>query len=64
MIGEEKRLLKPPCLGFGFEALVWLRVGSCIIDGEAVCCGDDGMPSFDRTAPDVFNSCAVHHIRE
>jgi bifunctional non-homologous end joining protein LigD len=30
------------------EALVWLRVGSCIIDGEAVCCGDDGMPSFDR----------------
>jgi bifunctional non-homologous end joining protein LigD len=30
------------------EALVWLRAGSCIIDGEAVCCGDDGMPSFDR----------------
>jgi bifunctional non-homologous end joining protein LigD len=30
------------------EALVWLRAGSCIIDGEAVCCGDDGRPSFDR----------------
>jgi bifunctional non-homologous end joining protein LigD len=30
------------------EALVWLRAGSCIIDGEAVCCGEDGMPSFDR----------------
>ena len=30
------------------EALVWLRAASCIIDGEAVCCGDDGMPSFDR----------------
>jgi ATP-dependent DNA ligase len=30
------------------EALVWLRAGSCIIDGEAVCCGDDGMPSFDH----------------
>jgi ATP dependent DNA ligase domain len=25
-----------------------LRPRSCIIDGEAVCCGDDGMPSFDR----------------
>ena len=26
------------------------RLGSrsCIIDGEAVCCGDDGVPSFDR----------------
>jgi ATP-dependent DNA ligase len=30
------------------EALVWLRARSCIIDGEAVCCGDDGVPSFDR----------------
>jgi bifunctional non-homologous end joining protein LigD len=30
------------------EALVWLRAGSCIIDGEAVCCGDDCVPSFDR----------------
>ena len=24
------------------------RSRSCIIDGEAVCCGDDGVPSFDR----------------
>ena len=27
---------------------MWLRARSCIIDGEAVCCGDDGVPSFDR----------------
>jgi bifunctional non-homologous end joining protein LigD len=27
---------------------VWLRARSCIIDGEAVCCGDNGLPSFDR----------------
>jgi bifunctional non-homologous end joining protein LigD len=25
-----------------------MRPRSCIIDGEAVCCGDDGVPSFDR----------------
>jgi bifunctional non-homologous end joining protein LigD len=25
-----------------------VRSRSCIIDGEAVCCGDDGLPSFDR----------------
>jgi bifunctional non-homologous end joining protein LigD len=30
------------------EALVWLRSRSCIIDGEAVCCDDNGVPSFDR----------------
>jgi bifunctional non-homologous end joining protein LigD len=30
------------------EALTRLRVRSVIIDGEAVCCGDDGVPSFDR----------------
>jgi bifunctional non-homologous end joining protein LigD len=30
------------------EALVWLRSRSCIIDGEAVCCDDTGVPSFDR----------------
>src|SRR5262245_31087059 len=29
-------------------ALAGLRVRSVIIDGEAVCCGDDGVPSFDR----------------
>jgi bifunctional non-homologous end joining protein LigD len=30
------------------EALAALRSRSCIIDGEAVACGDDGVPSFDR----------------
>jgi bifunctional non-homologous end joining protein LigD len=30
------------------EALARLRSRSCIIDGEAVCCGDDGVPSYDR----------------
>jgi ATP-dependent DNA ligase len=30
------------------EALAKLRSQSCIIDGEAVACGDDGISSFDR----------------
>src|SRR6266566_1273201 len=30
------------------RALARLRSRSCIIDGEAVCCDDHGMPSFDR----------------
>ena len=30
------------------ESMARLRPRSCIIDGEAVCCGDDGVPSFDR----------------
>jgi bifunctional non-homologous end joining protein LigD len=25
-----------------------LGVRSCLIDGEAVACGDDGLPAFDR----------------
>src|SRR3954451_7885703 len=30
------------------EALATLRSRSCIIDGEAVVCGEDGLSSFDR----------------
>ena len=30
------------------EAFARLRSRSCIIDGEAVCCDEDGMPNFDR----------------
>jgi bifunctional non-homologous end joining protein LigD len=30
------------------EAMAHLRSRSCIIDGEAVCCDDSGVPSFDR----------------
>jgi hypothetical protein len=29
-------------------AVTALRSRSCIIDGEAVCCGENGVPSFDR----------------
>jgi len=30
------------------EALAWLRARTCIIDGEAVACRDDGMADFNR----------------
>jgi bifunctional non-homologous end joining protein LigD len=30
------------------EAVSKLRTRSCIIDGEAVACGEDGIASFDR----------------
>jgi bifunctional non-homologous end joining protein LigD len=31
-----------------FEAVNRLKVGSCLIDGEAVCCDDDGVPTFQK----------------
>jgi ATP-dependent DNA ligase len=32
------------------DALARLRARSCIVDGEAVSCGDDGIASFERCA--------------
>jgi bifunctional non-homologous end joining protein LigD len=52
--GERVRLYSRPGndLTYRFplivEALGRLRSRSCIIDGEAVCCDEDGMPSFER----------------
>jgi ATP-dependent DNA ligase len=52
--GERVRLYSRPGndLTYRFplivEALARLRSRSCIIDGEAVCCDENGMPSFDR----------------
>jgi bifunctional non-homologous end joining protein LigD len=52
--GERVRLYSRPGndLTYHFplivEALARLRPRSCILDGEAVCCDEDGMPSFDR----------------
>jgi bifunctional non-homologous end joining protein LigD len=36
------------CFPLIVEALAKLHSQSCIIDGEAVACGDDGIASFDR----------------
>jgi ATP-dependent DNA ligase len=30
------------------DAVAGLRARSAILDGEALTCGDDGVPSFDR----------------
>jgi len=52
--GERVRLYSRPGndLTYRFplivEALARLRSRSCIIDGEAVACGDDGIASFER----------------
>src|SRR5215467_14117155 len=52
--GASVRLYSRPGNGltYGFplivEALARLRPRSCIIDGEAVACGEDGIASFDR----------------
>ena len=39
------------------EALAKLRSRSCIIDGEAVACGDDGIASFDRIRHRHYDDC-------
>ena len=31
-----------------FEAVSRLKVRSCLIDGEAVCCDEDGVPTFQK----------------
>jgi hypothetical protein len=33
------------------DALSWLRSRSCIIDGEAVACDDNGVTSFISEGP-------------
>jgi bifunctional non-homologous end joining protein LigD len=56
--GERVRLYSRPGNDFTdrfpliVEALVRLRSRSCIIDGEAVACDDDGRPSFDQLRHD------------
>ena len=37
------------------EALANLRLRSCMIDGEAVACGDDAIPSFDHLQSGRFD---------
>jgi bifunctional non-homologous end joining protein LigD len=52
--GERVRLYSRPgndltkCFPLIIEALTCLRSQSCILDGEAVACGDDGIASFER----------------
>jgi bifunctional non-homologous end joining protein LigD len=52
--GNRVRLYSRPGNDFTYrfplivESLARLRSRSCIIDGEAVACDDNGMPSFDR----------------
>ena len=46
------------------DAVARLRARSCVVDGEAVCCCDDGVPSPPRSSPpataarDAFNESA------
>ena len=44
------KLLRPPRRRFPLiaRAALALRATSCLIDGEAVACDDDGLPVFDR----------------
>jgi bifunctional non-homologous end joining protein LigD len=34
-----------------FRAVAALAVRTCLIDGEAVCCDEDGVPVFNRAWP-------------
>jgi len=38
--------------GFGYPLIVQavnkLKVRSCLIDGEAVCCNEHGVPSYEK----------------
>ena len=44
------------------EAVAKLRPASCIIDGEAVACGEDGLSSFDRAKSGHCRaSCRASH---
>ena len=58
--GERVRLYSRPGNDFTrrfpliVEALARLRSRSCIIDGEAVVCDDNGVASFDRIRHDTM----------
>ncbi|MGA6963123.1 MAG: hypothetical protein WBZ51_05755, partial [Xanthobacteraceae bacterium] len=44
------------------EALARLPTRSCIIDGEAVACGNDGIACFElirRGTPSIFTLCSA-----
>jgi bifunctional non-homologous end joining protein LigD len=40
------------------EAVNALRLRSCLLDGEAVACGDDGLPASDRLRRTPASSCS------
>jgi ATP-dependent DNA ligase len=45
---QPREALQPAGQWLIVEALARLRPRSCVIDGEAVACGEDGIASFDR----------------
>jgi ATP-dependent DNA ligase len=52
-----------PSYALIFEAVNRLKLRSCLIDGEAVCCDDDGLPTFQKlrllSCPPLVRPCAA-----